>query len=160
MSGFKDCYTCDRETDLLVNLELPVREDIAHDEHWRVVHATGTALAGWLVLVPRRHVTAIAELTDAEAAALGSWQVRVSRALHTVTGCVKTYIAQFAEAEGYSHVHFHIVPRQPNLPKELSGPRVFGFMGGETGGKLVTDARADAISQRIRVALEEQQEPK
>jgi diadenosine tetraphosphate (Ap4A) HIT family hydrolase len=160
MSGFKDCYTCDRETDLLVNLELPVREDIAHDEHWRVVHATGTALPGWLVLVPRRHVTAIAELTDAEAAALGSWQVRVSRALHTVTGCVKTYIAQFAEAEGYSHVHFHIVPRQPTLAEELRGPRVFGLLGAEAGSKLVTDERADAIARKVRAALAEQQEPK
>ena len=156
MSGFKDCYTCDRETDLVVQLALAVREDIAHDEHWRVAHATGVGLPGWLVLVPRRHVTTIAELTDTEAEALGPWQVRISRALHSVTGCVKTYIAQFSEAEGYSHVHFHIVPRQPDLAEELTGPRIFGLLGG-SDGKVVTDARADAISLRIRAALEEQQ---
>jgi hypothetical protein len=42
------------------------------------------------VLVPRRHITTVAGLTDDEAAAPGSWQVRLSRALHEVTGCAKT----------------------------------------------------------------------
>jgi diadenosine tetraphosphate (Ap4A) HIT family hydrolase len=153
MTGFNDCYTCDRETDLVVQVKLPVREDIVHDEHWRLVHATGVSLPGWLVLVPRRHVTAIAELTDAEAASLGAWQVRASRALHEVTGCAKTYIAQFAEAEGYSHVHFHIVPRKANLADELTGPRIFGLLGA-TGPAALTDERMDEIANAIRGALE------
>ncbi|HEV2636664.1 MAG TPA: HIT family protein [Actinocrinis sp.] len=157
MSGFKDCYACDRETDLVVLRRLPVREDIAHDEHWRVVHATGSALPGWLVLVPRRHVTTIAELTDDEAQALGSWQVRVSRALHAVTGCEKTYVAQFAEAEGYSHLHFHIVPRDADLAAELKGPKIFGLLGAAaaaSGAKAVTEAQADTIAGKVRAALE------
>lgn len=155
MAGFKDCYACDRETDLLVGVRLPTREDIAHDDHWRVVHATGVALPGWLVLLPRRHVTTIAELTDAEAAALGSWQVRVSRALHAVTGCAKTYVAQFAEAEGFSHVHFHIVPRRADLADELRGPRVFDLLGA-TGERAVSDARAEKIAELIRAELDPQ----
>ena len=152
MSGFKDCYTCDRETDLLVQLQLPVREDIAHDEHWRLVHATGVSLPGWLVLVPRRHVTAIAELTDAEAELLGAWQVRASRALHEATGCAKTYVAQFSEAEGYSHVHFHIVPRQADLAAELRGPRIFSQLGAEEAA--LSDERRDQIAGAVRSALE------
>ena len=152
MGGFKDCYACDRETDLVVLLKLPVREDIAHDEHWRVVHAHDVALPGWLVLLPRRHVTAIAELTDAEAAALGAWQVRISRALHAVTGCEKTYIAQFSEAEGYSHVHFHIVPRPVNLSAELTGPRIFALLGA-CADKAVSEDRADEIALEIRAEL-------
>ena len=98
------CFSCDQEArfDLL-----PVRERISADLHWRVAHAVASALPGWLVLLPRRHVTTIADLTDAEAASLGLWQVRISRALRTVTGCTKTYLSQFAEAEGFSHVHFH-----------------------------------------------------
>jgi diadenosine tetraphosphate (Ap4A) HIT family hydrolase len=123
-----DCYTCAREAegDLA-----PLRERIAADDLWRVGHAFNSALPGWLVLVPRRHVTAIADLTDAEARALGPWQVRLSRALHEALGCQKTYVAQFAEAEGFSHVHFHIVPRPPDLPPELRGPRVFQLLGAE-----------------------------
>jgi diadenosine tetraphosphate (Ap4A) HIT family hydrolase len=56
-------------------------------------------------------VLTIAELTDAEAAGLGTWQVRLSRALHAVTRCAKTYVVQFAEAQRFSHVHFHVIPR-------------------------------------------------
>ena len=80
-----DCYVC-RNNDQFD--QLPPRERIAADSHWRVAHAFNTTLPGWLILVPRRHVTTIAELTDEEAAALGTWQVRLSRAMHEATGCV------------------------------------------------------------------------
>ncbi|TLS44176.1 HIT family protein [Streptomyces montanus] len=120
-----DCYACGQEERFD---DLPPSERIAVDQHWRVAHAFDTALPGWLVLLPRRHVTAIHELTDAEAGTLGLWQVRLSRALRDVTGCVKTYVAQFAEAEGFAHAHFHIVPRMSDLPQELRGPRVFGLL--------------------------------
>ena len=121
-----DCYSCKGNADID---RLPVRERVAVDEFWRVAHAFNSALPGWLVLVPLRHVTTIAELTDAEAASLGPWQVRISKALHAVTGCAKTYVAQFAEDEGFAHVHFHIVPRPADLADENRGPRVFGLLG-------------------------------
>jgi diadenosine tetraphosphate (Ap4A) HIT family hydrolase len=128
---------------------LPPRERIAADPYWRVAHAFGTGLPGWLVLLPRRHVTAIAELTDAEAAVLGEWQVRLSRALHAVIGCAKTYVVQFAEAEGFSHVHFHIIPRMHDLPEELRGPRVFTLLGRPDDKDLSIDQR-DELASRIR----------
>jgi diadenosine tetraphosphate (Ap4A) HIT family hydrolase len=109
-----DCYSCAREAEASTG-KLPPREIIAADDQWRVAHAFGCGLEGWLVLIPRRHVTSVSELNDAEARSLGNWQVRLSRALHEVLGCQKTYIAQFAEAEGFSHVHFHVVPR-PGRP--------------------------------------------
>jgi diadenosine tetraphosphate (Ap4A) HIT family hydrolase len=150
MTQDPDCFSC-RNSDRLP--ELPPRERIAFDDRWRVAHATGAALPGWLVLVPRRHVTTLAELTDEEAAGLGPWQVRLSRALHAVTGCRKTYVAQFAEAEGYSHVHFHIVPRMHDLPDQLRGPRVFQLLRrGEH--EVVPDARMDEIAVALRAHLD------
>ena len=94
MTTSANCYTCDREAEVG---HLP-RECIATDDHWRVVHAFNSALPGWLVLVPRRHITSIGELTEAEAQTLGTWQVRLSKALHQVIGCQKTYVVQFAVA--------------------------------------------------------------
>ena len=126
MTPETDCLSCRGNADID---RVPLRERIAFDESWRVAHAFNSTLPGWLVLLPRRHVTAIADLTDAEAASLGPWQVRLSRALHAVTGCPKTYVAQFAEAEGFAHVHFHIVPRPKELADENRGPRVFGLLG-------------------------------
>jgi len=139
------CYSCTREAALD---DLPPRERIALDDHWRVAHAIGVALPGWLVLLPRRHVTAIADLTDAEAAALGPWQVRLSRALREVTGCARTYVAQFAEKPGFGHVHFHVVPRPDDLPEELRGPRVFGLM--RDG---LPPERTDALATKLSAAL-------
>ena len=130
---------------------MPPREDIAADGHWRVAHAIGSALEGWLVLVPRRHVTSISELNAAEAQSLGIWQVRLSRALHEVLGCQKTYIAQFAEAAGFSHVHFHVVPRSPDLPEELRGPRIFQLMRPDC--VPVTDQRMDEIARELHDQL-------
>jgi diadenosine tetraphosphate (Ap4A) HIT family hydrolase len=126
MTTSSGCYTCAQET---AGRDAPPWQCIAADEHWRVAHAFNSAVPGWLVLVPRRHVTTLAELTDAEAAGLGSWQVRLSRALARVLGCHKTYVAQFAEADGFAHVHFHIVPRPPDLARDLRGPRIFELLG-------------------------------
>ena len=115
------CMTCAQESCLET---APPWQRIALDDDWRVAHCFDTTLPGWLVLLPRRHVLAIAELNDREASSLGSWQVRVSRALHAVTGCAKTYVAQFAEADGFEHVHFHVVARMPGLAPRLRGPGV------------------------------------
>lgn len=120
-----NCFVCDNNDRFEA---LPARERIAADTYWRVAHAVDTALPGWLVLVPRRHVTAVADLTDPEAAGLGTWQVRLSRALRAVTGCVKTYVVQFAEKQGFDHVHFHLVPRMSDLADDRRGPRVFQYL--------------------------------
>ena len=121
---------------------------IASDEHWRVGHAFGAAVAGWLVLVPRRHVVTIAASTDEEAAALGTWQVRLSRALHAVTACAKTYACSSPNAPGFEHVHFHIVPRADGLPEQFQGPRVFALIG-----KPDQPAVASAEVTRVSAAL-------
>jgi diadenosine tetraphosphate (Ap4A) HIT family hydrolase len=121
----ESCFTCERNARID---DLPPHERIAVDHHWRVAHAVGSTLPGWLVLLPRRHVLTIAELTDAEAAGLGTWQVGLSRALHSVTGCAKTYVVQFAEAARFRHVHFHVIPRMADLAADRRGPKVFEFL--------------------------------
>ncbi|WP_203716739.1 HIT family protein [Asanoa siamensis] len=144
-----DCFSCVRTARIGT---LPPREVVGVDGHWRVAHAFDTSLPGWLVLVPRRHVTSVAELTDAEAAGLGPWLVGLSRALRAVTGCAKTYVVQLAEKEGFAHVHFHVVPRMPDLPPERRGPGVFGFLG-LPEDRRVSDERQDALALALRAAL-------
>ena len=144
-----DCFTCSKEEQFD---DLPPRECVVHDQHWRVAHSFNTAVPGWLVLLPRRHVAAVHDLTDAEASTLGTWQVKLSRALREVTGCAKTYVVQFAEAEGFAHVHFHIVPRSSDHPEELRGPRVFGLLG-KGAGTPVTPEEMDRLALLLRAAL-------
>lgn len=146
-----DCFSCHNNERLG---SLPPRELVAADDHWRVAHAFDSALPGWLILAPRRHVTSIADLTDAEAASLGTWQVRLSRALHVVTGCSKTYVVQFAEKEGFAHVHFHVVPRMPDLPADRRGPRVFAYLGAAEEER-VDEQRRDDLAAALRAELDQ-----
>ncbi|WP_075025772.1 HIT family protein [Streptomyces mirabilis] len=144
------CYACGKEARFD---ELPPRERVVFDQYWRVAHSFNAAVPGWLVLLPRRHVTAVHDLTDAEAGALGVWQVGLSRALRGVTGCLKTYVVQFAESEGFAHVHFHIVPRMADLPAAHRGPGIFGLLD-HPESEVVTTEDADRMARALRARLD------
>jgi diadenosine tetraphosphate (Ap4A) HIT family hydrolase len=146
-----DCLTCT----LLARRDAggaPVWDAIARTDHWDVVHAYDTSIEGWLVLAARRHLTALADLSDAEAAELGPLTRDVSRALHAALGCEKTYVAQFAEAAAHPHVHVHVVPRAVEWPDALRGPRVFAALG-VPEDERVPEARRDEIARAVRAEL-------
>lgn len=145
------CFSCEQNARTGA---LPPREEIHVGEHWRVAHAFGSALPGWLVIVPRRHVTALDELSDDEMEPLGPLLSRVTRALRAVTGCLKTYVILLAEAEGFAHVHFHVVPRLPGFTESERGPNVFTFLGRPESEWLAAD-ETDRIAVRIRDELRE-----
>ena len=132
--------------------DAPPWDRILRTDHWDVVHAFGTSLEGWLVLVVRRHITAVADLSDAEAAELGPLVKRVSEAVQDVVDCDKTYVVQFAEHRDHPHVHVHVIPRPRDLPDELQGPRVFGLLG-VPDEEAVADARMDEIASQIERQL-------
>ena len=136
------CYSCEQGAG-----SLPPCEDVVHTEDWRVAHAFNSTLPGWLVLLPTRHVTAFTELTPAAADELGGLVRRLSAALEAVTGCVKTYLLQFSEAEGFSHLHLHLVPRLPDHPEDARGPRVFSYL-------VDDEAQWLPVPDRNRIALE------
>jgi diadenosine tetraphosphate (Ap4A) HIT family hydrolase len=131
---------------------LPPREAILVEDGWRVVHAINSALEGWLVVVPLRHVTSMNDLTPHEAEALGSLLRRASLALTEVVGSEKAYFMFFAEAEGFSHFHVHVVPRMPWFTKDQSGPRVFTLMGGSEAN-WVPELVQDEVALRLRDAF-------
>jgi diadenosine tetraphosphate (Ap4A) HIT family hydrolase len=140
-----DCYTCSQESRLAT---APAAEKVHVGEFWRVALAVGSALPGWVVVVPRRHVISLAELTDAEALELGPLLIKVSRALEAVTGTEKVYLMQFAEAEGFAHVHVHVTPRSPD--PEHRGPRVFAYLNRPDAK---TPAEQEPLALRLRDAL-------
>ncbi len=134
-------------------VSLPPRDDVISTTHWRVTHAFNVTLPGWLVLVPTRHVTSLAHLSQEAAGELGVLLHRLSRALETVTGCVKTYMMQFSEAEGYSHLHVHLVPRLPNHPAEAMGPDVFAYMTDDQT-EWLPESERDSLAHALRAALD------
>ena len=100
------------------------------------------------------HVTALDQLTAQEAADLGPLLRALTAALREVLGCSKTYVALFAKAEGFAHVHFHVMPRQPDLDPGLRGPRVFSLLGGDPASQVsaqVMDEVAISVGQALRL---------
>jgi len=130
----------------------PLWDAILRTPYWDVVHSYNTSLPGWLVLVARRHIEAIDALTQDEAVELGQLLRRVSIALRDATGCVKTYVMQFAEQVEHPHVHFHVVPRMADQPEDRRGPQVFGYLGVSEANR-VPEATLLALATQIRSIL-------
>jgi diadenosine tetraphosphate (Ap4A) HIT family hydrolase len=134
----------------------PPWDSIYRTPFWDVVHAYDSALPGWTVLVLRRHVEAIADLTPEESVELGRLITTVSQALGEVTHCTKTYVMQFAEAAEHPHIHVHIVPRLADLPPERRGPRIFAYLG-VPEDERVPEEVMNRIALDLRDALEARQ---
>ncbi|HEX8498113.1 MAG TPA: HIT family protein [Actinomycetales bacterium] len=134
------CYNCDQDAD---PASLAPWEAVHRDGLWRVALAYDTSMPGWLVVVPTRHVESLHEVSEDDAAALGRVLRAVSAALVEVTGCVKTYVMLFAEAEGFAHLHVHVVPRPADLAGEHLGPRVFAHLGVPPEKQVSVQARSD-----------------
>jgi diadenosine tetraphosphate (Ap4A) HIT family hydrolase len=116
------------------------------------VHSFDTSLLGWLVLIARRHIEAVADLTDDEAAPLGPLVRDVSRALQETVGCQKTYVVQFAEARAHPHVHVHVIPRMQDMPDEARGPGVFRYLG-RPDAECVPEVERDRLAHALRSRL-------
>jgi len=141
------CQSC-RSVAGEVSLTLGTRIDL--DEHWMIEHCDPVSMAGWFVLVLKRHARALHELTDDEWRSFGAWMPRIMRAMHAVSGCEVEYVVQFAEGPGFAHVHFHLMPRGGDWPEGLRGPRVFGAFG---AGPLVDGDEQTRLVEALRAAL-------
>jgi diadenosine tetraphosphate (Ap4A) HIT family hydrolase len=143
------CYSCQRSA----LEEREPRDWIVERHGWRVAHAIGCALPGWLVVLPLRHVLSLDELTTEEAAAIGPLLVNSTRALQRVTACPKTYVILLAETEGFQHLHFHVVPRMADWPPELQGAGVFDFLRRDPSEQLTAQAMDD-LAVRLRAQFD------
>ena len=143
-----DCRTCELTSRRDAN-QAPVWDSILRTDGWDVVHAYDTSIVGWLVLVLRRHVTSVAALTDAEAVELGRLVRGVSVALEQVTGCRKTYVAQFAEHPLHPHVHVHVIPRPAGLTAAEIGPGIFTRLG-VPEAERVSEKEMSEVAEALR----------
>jgi diadenosine tetraphosphate (Ap4A) HIT family hydrolase len=145
------CYTCELVARRDAG-EAPPWDLIYRGQYWDVVHSYDTALLGWLVLVARRHMEAIAAMSEDEAVELGQLLRRVSVALKETTGCVKTYVIQFAEKAEHPHVHFHVVPRMADQPEERHSTKIFGYLGVPEEERVSEDVMNE-LAAKVRCIL-------
>jgi diadenosine tetraphosphate (Ap4A) HIT family hydrolase len=130
----------------------PLWDCIYRTPLWDVAHCYETCLPGWLVLILRRHIESLDELTDLEAVELGRMIRSTSSALKEITGCVKTYVLQFAESPNHPHVHFHIIPRMADQPENRRSTQIFGYLGVPEEERVSQEAM-NAIALKVRERL-------
>lgn len=127
------------------------------DAHWRLEHILPPIpLAGWLVLKPLRHVEALGDMSSEEAATFGPLVQRIAAALQAVIHPAKVYLCQFSEAEHFTHIHFHLIPRAADLPTERRGTAVFELLRITRNERrdLATPEEAERIALAVRERLQ------
>ena len=101
------CLACD-----LTAGRLPLSGGLIHARSgWRVEHCVGPLGLGSLIIKPVRHVTAVADLTDDEAAALGPLLRQASSVARTLVDADQVYNCLWSHAGGVPvHIHYVVQP--------------------------------------------------
>jgi histidine triad (HIT) family protein len=87
---------------------------------------------GHLLVVTRRHVARLGDLTEGESAAVGRTAARLARALTEAGGAEWVYSAVIGT--GVPHFHLHLVPRYAGTPREVAWHAVDEWEGARHGG--------------------------
>lgn len=100
---------------------------------------------GHLLLVPRRHVGTLAELSSSEAALVMPLVQRLSHALEVALDAQGTFVAlNDRVSQSVAHVHVHVVPRR-------AGDGLKGFFWPRHPYASLDER--DAIARRLQQAL-------
>jgi histidine triad (HIT) family protein len=103
---------------------------------------------GHLVVVTRRHVARLGDLTDAESSAVGRTAARLARALTDEGGAEWVYSAVVGMQT--PHFHLHLLPRYPGTPPEVAWHAVDEWEGGSHGGAV----EIAELVERLRTSID------
>lgn len=120
-----ECYAC---RSISGEKRISPGPPIHEGKYWIIEHAYPSSLKGWLVILTKRHVEALHDLTKEEFFELGELCEKASRILHQTLSCEKEYSMCLAEKEHFNHIHFHIVAKPYDLPSELKGTNIFAMI--------------------------------
>jgi diadenosine tetraphosphate (Ap4A) HIT family hydrolase len=127
------CPVCEKHQDLSKH----TGPAIFDDGGWLVTHfpklETEKATRGHLLIESKRHVQDLTELNDVESATLGRLIRDGAKLIKTKTEAEHVYC--FRINDKVQHLHFHLIPRYPNTPKEFWG---INIMSCTTSPKLST----------------------
>jgi len=98
---------------------------IVHETaHWIVNHAVGSLNLGTLIVAPRDHVVAVADLADAAAAELGPLLRDVARVIEAICRPEQTYVCVWSHgATERRHLHILVQPATTAVVAQYGGLR-------------------------------------
>jgi len=118
-----DCLICRKHRgEILLPGSVIFQDDLVFAGHVQIPEGQTTAYLGYVLVEPKRHAPGLADLTDAEAQAIGLLVTRLSRALKACVGAEHIY--SFVLGHHVAHLHVHVVPRYPDAPREYWGVHV------------------------------------
>jgi diadenosine tetraphosphate (Ap4A) HIT family hydrolase len=107
----KNCLICST----LAGDALPPGGILLVDRCWAFyLHSAPLLATGQGFVALRRHTESLSALNLDEQAALGPFLHKVVQAVEQTLQPQRVHVANYGE--GLRHVHFHILPRMPNLP--------------------------------------------
>jgi len=139
-----ECFTCE----VNAGRQRAPGGAIYEDAHWLADHGVSRLVRGYVVLKPKRHVHELADLSPDEAATLGIAAQRLLGAMRTALGTERIYVCSFGET--VHHLHFHLLPRYPDMPG--LGPDLVPALFSEKW--ICSVAEAEEAAERVRSALQ------
>jgi diadenosine tetraphosphate (Ap4A) HIT family hydrolase len=145
------CLACD-----LAEGRLPLPGGVIYEtSHWIVEHTVGPFNVGTLILKPKRHVTRLSELTEAEAAELGPLLRRAAAVVDELLRPEQVYAGLWSHAGGTPvHIHYLVQPATRELMDRYGdyGPHLQVAMFDAEVFPAVDEI--EAFAERARVAFE------
>lgn len=143
--GEGGCFICAKHRgEIAVPGGVIYQDDLLYVGH-RAAPASGAdTYLGYVMVETRRHASGLADLTRAEARAVGEWVTRMARALTAVVEAEHVYA--FVLGDHVPHFHEHVVARYTGAPREFWGIRVDQWTAAPRGDN---DAVID-LCERLR----------
>lgn len=117
-----DCFICQKHQDLNnYTGEILLEKNGMILTHFAIFQGA-PATKGHLLIEPTRHITDPSEMTEEEASALGSLISQGTNLIKTKLGAEHVYLFRINDL--VAHLHFHLVPRYPNTPKDYWGLKI------------------------------------
>lgn len=112
------CLPCDLE-------QTDAASRVYRDDDWSLDVAAPYDAPGWFILRLRRHAEGWEGLSPDETAGFGAISQRVVAAIREATGAPTVYFLSFGE--NYSHFHFLVIAREPDLAPEHRGAGILAL---------------------------------
>lgn len=125
---------------------------VMETKNWVVEHGYPTSMKGWMVIMPKRHVTSVHELNREEMAEFGELLHEVCVGQHELYKTENEYFVQYSEGAEYQHINIHVIPRLEKWPESMKGFGVFNAIG-EHAENPITEMSAAEESMKMQSFL-------
>lgn len=123
-------------------------------EYWVVEHAYPSSYMGWLVIVHKLHKTRISMLEGYEMAELGDLVSQCAQALRFLLGCEKEYVLCLCEAEGFSHLHWHVIAKPKDVPERYAGSDILKYTKVSESRPVIPTSQLTQFAHEVRYLLQ------